>query len=167
MPHSTSRWSLRWFHHRLVGIVGTLRGWRNLSTLCQGAHEMTIMILAWLGFEPTTVRTKSTSQRTRPLGHTPASGKIFFIAKIFCFCSRCFYLSSLYRALVNTTCAWLLDAAFWNRIMRIESTAQHAWYIIIYLTLMLKKTVVEPVIGHISHSNVLLSCRCTTNTHSF
>ena len=26
MPHCTSGWSLRWFHHRLVGIVGTLCG---------------------------------------------------------------------------------------------------------------------------------------------
>ena len=24
MPHSTSGWSLRWFHHRLLGIVGAL-----------------------------------------------------------------------------------------------------------------------------------------------
>ena len=24
MPHCTSGWSLRWFHHRLIGIVGTL-----------------------------------------------------------------------------------------------------------------------------------------------
>ena len=27
MPHRTSGWSLRWFHHILVGIVGTLHGW--------------------------------------------------------------------------------------------------------------------------------------------
>ena len=33
MPRCTSGWSLRWFHHRLVGIVGTLSGWRDLSTL--------------------------------------------------------------------------------------------------------------------------------------
>ena len=36
MPHCTSRWSLRWFHHRLVGIVGTLCGWQDLSTLAKG-----------------------------------------------------------------------------------------------------------------------------------
>jgi len=37
---------------------------------------MTITIYPWLGFEPTTRRTKSlTSQRTRPLGHTTQSGE--------------------------------------------------------------------------------------------
>ena len=36
MPHCTSGSSLRWFHHRLVGIVGTLCGWRTLSTFAKG-----------------------------------------------------------------------------------------------------------------------------------
>ena len=50
MLHCTSGWSLRWFHHRLVGIVGTLCEWRDLSTLSKGAHEMTITILAVVGY---------------------------------------------------------------------------------------------------------------------
>jgi len=37
--HCTSRWSLRWFNHRLVGIIGTLCGWWDLSILAKGCTK--------------------------------------------------------------------------------------------------------------------------------
>jgi len=47
-----SVWSLTWFHYRLVGIVGTLSGRRDLSTFAKGARNG---YHTRLGFESTTV----------------------------------------------------------------------------------------------------------------
>ena len=60
MFHCTSGWSLRWFkHYGLVGIVGTLCGWRVLSTFAKGARNDYHDLKPWLGLELATCRTKS------------------------------------------------------------------------------------------------------------
>jgi len=43
---------------------------RDLSAVAKGARD-DYQSYPWPGFEPTTVRSKTTSQRTRPLGHMP------------------------------------------------------------------------------------------------
>ena len=77
MPHCTSGWSLRWFHHRLVGIVGTLcthytaeatEAW-SVSSLPNTAIQPTPP-----GFEPWTLALRAAalyqlrqSNRTAPI----------------------------------------------------------------------------------------------------